>query len=260
MGTEAYTWAAPADLVGRFLLMGLLEDTGFMAELFRDAGYWTPFVVLLLCGVGLPLPEEVPLILSGLLYFKGEVEFVPIVAVCSLAILLGDSAPFLLGRRYGKSALRFEWVAKILHPERFARLEDRFEEHGNWATFCFRFLPGMRIPGYFVAGTMGMRYGRFVLLDLLGVMISVPLSIWAAAKFGHQIEKLEAEISNLHTILAFLVASLALIMWYRSRKARLAKQAAQEQFARHCAEAAPLAPTVPDSADSSSPGEERQSD
>ena len=41
----------------------------------------------------------------------------------------------------------------------------RFEAHGNWATFFCRFVAGIRIPGYFVAGTMGMTYRRFLLLE-----------------------------------------------------------------------------------------------
>src|SRR5688572_25612104 len=130
--------------------------------------YLAPFVVLFLCGVGLPLPEEVTLLGSGLLLHQGEVEFVPIVVVCSLAILLGDSIPYWLGRRFGMNALRVRWVRRIIHPERFARLEKRFQRHGNWAVFACRFFAGVRIPGYFLAGTLRMGFGRFLLLDGLG--------------------------------------------------------------------------------------------
>ena len=41
----------------------------------------------------------------------------------------------------------------------------RFQRHGNWAVFMCRFFAGVRIPGYFLAGTMGMSYGRFLLLE-----------------------------------------------------------------------------------------------
>src|SRR6185436_6946436 len=106
------------------------------------------------------------------------VAFWPISAVCAAAILIGDSLPFWLGRIYGMRALQIGWVRRMLHAERFAKLEERFRDHGNWTTFVFRFFPGVPIPGYFIAGTMRMSYPRFLLLDGLGVALSVPTSIW----------------------------------------------------------------------------------
>ncbi len=184
---------------------------------FAQFHYLAPFVVLLLCGLGLPVPEEVTLIGSGILLYRGEVEFVPIVLVCSAAILIGDSIPFWLGRRYGMRALRVRWVARIVHPERFSRLEHRFKEHGNWATFACRFFPGIRLPGYFLAGTLGMSYPRFLLLDGLGVVLSVPVSIYLGKLFGGEIDRLRGTVQDLHLILAFTALALALVVVLRTR-------------------------------------------
>lgn len=186
-------------------MVGDLAD--FVTSFFERYNYVAPFAVLFLCGLGLPLPEEVTLIGSGILLYKGHVEFWPIVLVCAAAILVGDSIPYWLGRRYGTAALQNRWVAKVLHPERFAKIERRFKEHGNWATFAFRFFAGVRIPGYFVAGTLGMSYARFLLLDLLGVAISVPASIWIGKFFGGQIDELKKRVHDLHLVLAFLVVA-----------------------------------------------------
>lgn len=211
-------------------MLFLLDGSGMdpsLESLFLEFGYLAPFVVLLLCGIGLPLPEEVSLIGAGVLLHRGEVEFLPVTAVCSLAILLGDSIPFWLGRKYGLSALRIRWVSKVVHPERFARLQRRFEDHGNWATFACRFFAGIRIPGYFVSGMMGMSYPRFLLLDLLGVGISVPISIWLGKVFADRVDELQARTEDFHLILAFLAVSLVLILVLRSRSRRLAQASAR---------------------------------
>jgi membrane protein DedA with SNARE-associated domain len=189
--------------------------------------------MLLLCGIGLPLPEEVSLIGSGILLYRGKFEFLPIVVVCSVAILVGDSIPFWLGRRYGMSALRHRWVAKVLHPERFATLEKRFAEHGNWATFVCRFFAGVRIPGYFIAGTLRMPYLRFLFLDFLGVLISVPISIYLGKLFGAKIDELKHKVGDFHLILAFLAVSLLLVILarhlLRMRTARSARLASSKE-------------------------------
>ena len=195
--------------------MGLIEETTFLREVFGEFEYLAPFAVLLLCGLGLPLPEEVTLIGAGILLYRGEVDFVRITIVCSAAILIGDSVPYWLGRRFGMNALRVPWVARILHPERFARLRRRFEEHGNQATFACRFFAGIRIPGYFLAGTMGMPYPRFLLLDSLGVLISVPTSIYLGKIFGGSVDSLHDRVHDIHLILAFLALSLVLVLVLR---------------------------------------------
>ncbi len=204
--------------------MGFLMDSvvegGWIARLFSEFHYLAPFTVLLLCGIGLPLPEEVSLLGSGLLVYHGDVEFVPIVLVCSAAILLGDTIPFFLGRRYGMSALALPGVARILHPDRMEILKQRFEEHGSWAVFTCRFLPGIRIPSYFMAGTLRMKYPRFLLLDGLGVAISVPISIWVGHFFGEQIQRANERIRDLHLLLGFGVVSLVVILVVRSRAQR----------------------------------------
>jgi len=203
-----------------------LDPTTDLPRIFQDFAYMGPFLGLLLCGVGLPLPEETFLLAAGILLHKGEVEYVPITLLCSAAILFGDSIPYWLGRRYGMRALESPWVARMLHPERFQRFRGRFDRHGNWAIFGCRFLPMVRIPGYFVAGTMGMRYSRLVLLDSLGILLSVPLSIYLGKLFGGQVERLKETVHDLHLILALVVLSLVLGIAIRMRWVRASSAAA----------------------------------
>ena len=194
--------------------------SSYLEGIFGRLPYLAPFLVLLLCGVGLPLPEEVTLIGAGLLLYRGQVQFLPIVGVCSAAILLGDAVPYWVGRLWGLRALRVRPVRRLIHPERIARLERRFREHGNWATFACRFLPGMRLPGYFMAGTMGMGFPRFLLLDSLGVLVSVPISIWFGKLFGDSVDQLHRANRNTHLILAFLALALVLVLIVRGRTRR----------------------------------------
>ena len=188
-----------------------------------DFNYFGPFLVLLLCGMGLPIPEEVTLIGCGLLLHSGKVEFQSISLVCAVAILLGDSMPYLLGRHYGEAALRLPWIRWVLHPERMLRMRRRFAEHGNWVIFSLRFLPGVRVGGYFTVGVMGVRYPRFILLDTLGVLISVPLSIYMGRLFAGQVEVLEERLGGLSLLLAFILLSVLIIVGARSRSQRRAR-------------------------------------
>jgi membrane protein DedA with SNARE-associated domain len=81
--------------------------------------------------------------------------------------------------------------------------------------FSCRFLAGARIPGYFTAGTLGMSYLRFLLLDVAGVLITVPVSIWLGQIFGGSVEELHRRMGNLHLVLAFVLVSLVLVILVR---------------------------------------------
>jgi membrane protein DedA with SNARE-associated domain len=161
-----------------------------------------------------------------------HLNFLHMTLVCTSAILLGDSLPFVLGKRYGLSILKLRWVSRILHPERFASFERRFAEHGNWVIFTCRFLPGLRIPGYFIAGTLKMSYLRFFVLDCMGVLITVPTSIFAAKWVTERFGEAQAK-RTVHEFMLWvavvMVAGASIGVWIRSvRRRRASVKAAAE--------------------------------
>ena len=165
---------------------------------------------------------------SGYLVFRGQVEFFPIVAVCLSATLLGDSIPFWIGRTLGKRALGIPLIAKVLHPERMELLEQRVESYGGWAVFTTRFLPGLRLPGFFTAGTAGMSYGRFLAYDGGAALFMVPMYVLIGRAFGEQIGQLENTVQNSTETLGFillLVLSFVGVRWFVRRGDRRVAQA-----------------------------------
>lgn len=191
------------------MLAILIENPSALSGFFSEFGYLAPFTVLLLCGFGLPIPEEITMLGSGFLLYQGRVEAFPIVAVCFVATLMGDSIPFWLGRIYGQKALRIKTVRRILHPERLRSLRQRFRRNGTRAVFVCRFLPGVRLPAWFTAGTLGMRYPQFLAVDGLGAAIMTPVFVYLGYRSGEKIAELESNVENLHQILGFVVVALA---------------------------------------------------
>jgi membrane protein DedA with SNARE-associated domain len=63
--------------------------------------YGVVFFVLLACGLGIPLPEDVALILGGFLVYEEKAQLVPMMVTGYLGIIIGDSMIFYFGRRLG---------------------------------------------------------------------------------------------------------------------------------------------------------------
>lgn len=204
---------------GAQLPMPLADLTTFAEGLIGEYVYFGPMLVLILCGFGLPLPEEVSLIAAGLLLFEDSARFDLMLAACMFGVIGGDAIPYTIGRVFGVSAMRYRVVRRLIHPRRFRRLERRFQAHRNWAVFSCRFFPGLRWPSYFLAGTMRMSVGRWLTLDLIGASIQVPLALHLGLQFGANVERLRNEMDQLHVVLlsAVLGLGLAAFGWRRWR-------------------------------------------
>ncbi|WP_145202440.1 DedA family protein [Planctomycetes bacterium Poly30] len=194
------------------VLMFLTEAQSTLSGFFSEFGYLAPFTILLLCGFGLPIPEEVTMLGSGFLLYQERVEAVPIIAVCFVATLMGDSIPYFLGRKFGRKALRVRSVRRALNPARIRAMERRFKKGGLKTVFACRFIPGLRLPAWFTAGTLGMPYGRFLAMDGLGALIMTPFFVLLGRASGEKIAELEASVENLTQILGFLVVSIAAVV------------------------------------------------
>ncbi len=167
------------------------EPTGLLAHLWdfvQDYPDPVLFGLLVLCGVGLPLPEEPILLMAGAVAVElssgGKVEgfdvqLLRVAADCAAGILIGDLLTFRMGRVLGKRVLRIPFVRRIATRTRRVRAERFFQRYGPWAIFIARFFAGVRLVMYFSAGaSRRISYWRFLMMDFLGTLVSVPISVW----------------------------------------------------------------------------------
>ena len=131
------------------------------------------FSLLVACGLGLPLPEDIALITGGFLAALGPphgVGSVTLMVFVGLAgILVGDSIIFKAGQDYGEKLLDTS-LGKHIPRERVARIRELFARHGAKFIVVARFLPGVRAVTYFVAGTSKVPYWQFLAYDGLAAI------------------------------------------------------------------------------------------
>lgn len=225
----------------------LLEFLGSASGL---GAYGLVFGVLLACGLGLPLPEDVALIVGGYLAYLGHADLPVMLVVGFAGILAGDSAVYLLGRWGRRAQGRHPGglLGRHLTPERLARVEKQFERRGNLMVVIARFLPGVRAATYFVAGGAQMPYRRFILFDGLAALLSAPLFVVAGWHFGKQIGSVVAFAERFHTWLIGGMVAVAVLWVARSVWARRRKAIAVPAAAPAVAKPLPLHATVGDPA------------
>lgn len=167
-------------------------------------------VVFVLCGMGLPLPEELVLIAGGYVCHQfPDRASVPLMMVwCGGAILVGDVIPFVLGRIFGTRLLRLRYLRMLVTRRRLAKFDHWFRRRGDLVIFIARFLAGIRVVAFFTAGTMRMRWRRFLLLDGLGIVIIAPPLIWLGYTGGEFIDSVIETVKRAER--GLLIGTLAL--------------------------------------------------
>ncbi len=197
----------------------------FLVNVFTQNGYVAVFIVLMICGFGLPIPEDITLVAGGVIAGLGYANVHVMVAVGIVGILAGDVLMFMLGRHYGERALRLRWIAYLLTPRRYALVQAKFSRYGNRLMFIARFLPGLRSPIYLTAGmTRRVSFTRFFLLDAFAALISAPIWVYLGY-YGAQNHEWLLKWLDRGKVIVLVVAAIILAVivryfWRRSARRR----------------------------------------
>ncbi len=197
----------------------------FLVSLFTQNGYVAVFIVLMVCGFGLPIPEDITLVAGGVIAGLGYANVHLMVAIGIVGILAGDVLMFVLGRHYGERALRLRWVAYLLTPRRYAMVQAKFSRFGNRLMFVARFLPGLRSPIYLTAGmTRRVSFMQFFLLDAFAALISAPIWVYLGY-YGAQNHEWLLKWLDRGKVIVLVVAAIILAVvvryfWRRSARRR----------------------------------------
>jgi membrane protein DedA with SNARE-associated domain len=104
-------------------------------------------------------------------------------AACFLGIWLGDLGLYALARYFGRPFLGWAWVKRRVNEDRLAKSEAWWKKRGLLVLLVARFIPGLRLPTYLIAGTLAVPFLSFAAVTALMGLVWVPLIftlVWAA--------------------------------------------------------------------------------
>ena len=151
-------------------------------------GYAVLFGMLFLCGLGLPVPEDIPLIVSGILIGSHKMHFAIAAPLAWAGIIGGDCMLYMLGRRYGLNITRVPFVGKHLTVARIQKAEVLFSRWGIWVVAVGRLFAVIRGAMVVAAGTLRFSFIKFIIADGLAALVSGGLFMFLGYKVGQNIE------------------------------------------------------------------------
>lgn len=157
--------------------------------LLEHFSYFGLAALLILCGAGLPLPEEAPVVLAGVLAADGTLNPWLAFIACLVGAVGGDSVMYAIGRYFGRGVLKeHPRLAGFLTPQRERQIEGMIQRHGVKALFLARFMIGVRSAVYLTAGIVRVPYRIFLVLDAACATIVIGVAYGLGYAFGDQIQ------------------------------------------------------------------------
>jgi membrane protein DedA with SNARE-associated domain len=190
-----------------------------MEEFLQEWGYLGVFLGILATGIPfLPIPEELPVVIGGVLAGHNSVYWWLMLPVCIVAVVIGDGMLYGVGRCFGPRILKNAWIQKyVLPPERLEKIEGNFQKHGIKILLFARLTPGIRAPIFMTAGILRLSLPLFILADGLyaipGVCLLFFLGYWFTEGIINLIETNMAHVRSI--IIMVVILAIAGYFVYR---------------------------------------------
>jgi membrane-associated protein len=173
-----------------FLIDFILHIDQHLIELVAQYGVYIYLIlfVIVFCETGFVvtpfLPGDSLLFAAGAIAATGGMDIYITCAVLFAAAVMGDNVNYWIGRGIGQRV--FQWESSFLFNKKgFEKAHSFFEKYGARALVAARFMPIFRTFAPFTAGVAKMRYGKFVLVSVLGGAFWVGSITMAGYLFGN---------------------------------------------------------------------------
>jgi len=194
-------------------------------ELINHWGYFAIVLFVILGNVGLPVPEESILVLSGYLAWRGDLRLPVVIVVGTISAAAGDIIGFWIGRKYGPAAIDRYRHSLLVKPERLESVRRFLNRYGAFAVFTARFIPGLRFMAGPLAGAAGMRPSAFVPGYLVGAAVYVPYAVGIGFGLGYGVGQYAEGLRHVfgrveYVVLIGTTIGVALVLGWRLLRIR----------------------------------------
>jgi membrane protein DedA with SNARE-associated domain len=170
-----------------------------------------------------PVPEELTLLGAGWWANSGALPLWAAWLAAWLAVVLGDTASYLIGRGFLPRLLRTRFGRRLVSRELRKWAEDLVRRHGFRAILVGRFLVGLRGPVYLAIGAAKYPLLRFELIDGAVGLVEVAVLVWLGHEFG-QSARVARQVRWIEVAVAVTLAGVLVIppivKWRMTRKQR----------------------------------------
>jgi len=219
--SQAHCYQTRAMELLKKLIDIVLHLDRYLKDLVPEYGIWIYAILFLIifCETGLVvtpfLPGDSLLFAIGALCGAGTLNLVAILALLSIAAILGDTVNYWVGHYAGPKV--FKSNSRWLNRKHLEKTHAFYERYGGKTIVIARFVPIVRTFAPFVAGVGAMTYAKFMTYNVAGALLWV-FSMTLAGYFFGGLPFVQKNFSVVILAIIFISILPAIIEFIRERQ------------------------------------------
>jgi membrane protein DedA with SNARE-associated domain len=177
-------------------------------DLLLHYGYVILFVSVFAEQVGLPVPAAPLLLAMGMFAGMGKLSVVACLALATAGAVLGDSIWYDLGRRRGHAILSLLCKVSLEPDSCVSNTKQKWNRFGAYTLILAKFVPGLSTVAPPLAGLTRMRFGQFLVFDIIGCGLWAGVYIGIGFMFCNQMDRASEIVQQLGSSMIFLACAL----------------------------------------------------
>lgn len=178
--------------------------------------YLALFLALMGGAIGLPIPEDIPLIAAGIAAQAGAGRVELLFLTCYFSVLIGDTFVYYVGRKLGPKLFQMNWFKKRHSESKVRRFRLRMEKRSLAMIFIARHLFYLRTVTFLTCGAVKMKASRFIMNDAIAALISVPLMMTVGYFAAEHYEEVKRNVEIFGVVLLILLLGYGVYRYRRS--------------------------------------------
>lgn len=177
-----------------------LHNIGYIANSLKGGSYFGMFLISILVGYVIPLPEVVLLLLVGFLARTAGFNLPLVIVVVGLGGIIGDNILYRLSFFGNKYVKRFN---DKMRAHKLIQYEYLVRDNIGKTILFLRLVTGVRFFGPVISGTLGVKWRKFFMYNALATFLRAAIFILLAFFYHRKIVALIAEVEIGYNVLLF---------------------------------------------------------
>lgn len=181
----------------------------YIVQFVDSLGYIGIFIMTVIEGTLIPIPNEITMIPAGYLVATGKMHMFGVLVAGIIGNLVGGLISYYIAYRYGRSLMTKFGKYFFFTEAKLAKVEKYFADHGPISIALGRIAPGLKHFISFPAGLAKMDLKLFSIFTIIGGGIWIIMLVM----IGYLIGDNEAAIgSYLQKIQWFIIGGIILVI------------------------------------------------
>jgi membrane protein DedA with SNARE-associated domain len=190
----------------------------YIIDFVESLGYLGIFIMTVVEGTLIPIPNEITMIPAGYLVANGKMKLIWVILAGVVGNLVGGLITYYIAYNYGRNLLAKYGKYLFFTEAKLAKVEQFFAKHGPISIAIGRIMPGLKHFISFPAGLAKMDLRLFTIFTIIGGGIWIILLVLLGYFLGDNEAIIGDYLKKFQWIIIAIVFGIIALYWLYNNK------------------------------------------